>query len=385
MNTYGATWAEINLDNLKFNYCNLVSLLDDATKVCCVVKANAYGHGSLELAKFYVEQGADYLAVATPSEALELRKNGVECPLMCLGYVPQDCYGELLCHHVDVPVYSLEMAEKLSDIATQLQIVANIHIKLDSGMSRIGFQCTDENVEKVEKIYRMKNLFFKGVFTHFARADEQQRETTDEQFERYCSFIEKLERRDIYFEIGHCCNTAGAIYYPQYHLDMVRLGIGLYGYYPSDDVDKSKVKLKPAMSVYSCISHLKKLEKGRGISYGHRYCVNGETELIATIPIGYADGFTRMLYSKVEVEIGGECYPVVGSICMDQCMVRLNCNKAFHVGDKVTIYSDKEGFGADRLARNLGTISYEILCMLQRRVPRVYVKGSEVTGVVRYL
>lgn len=385
METYGATWAEISLDCLRSNYCNLVSLLDEQTKVCCVVKANAYGHGSVELSKFYLAQGADYLAVATPFEALELRNNGIDAPILCLGYVPEVCYEELLRRCVDIPVYSFEMAKRLSDIATKIQITANIHIKVDSGMSRIGFQCTNDSLEEVERIHSLYNLSFKGIFTHFARADEQQRETTEKQFEMYFSFVESLERRGIHFEIRHCCNTAGAMYYRNYHLDMVRLGIGLYGYYPSNEVDKTKVELKPAMSLYSSISHLKVLEGGRGISYGHRYTVREAAELIATISIGYADGFTRMLNSKVEVEIDGEEYPVVGSICMDQCMVRLDKEKTYHVGDRVTIYSNRKGFDADKLAKRLGTISYEVLCMLQRRVPRVYRDGDEVLKVVRYL
>lgn len=382
---YQGTRAVINLDHLEHNYRCLTSFVKQKTKICCVIKANGYGHGSLELAKLYEKLGADYFAVATASEAMELRKNKIDLPIVCLGYVPESSYEELIKTRVDIPVFSYEVARRLSQVAGAIGECADIHIKIDSGMSRIGFQCTQESIRDIERIRELPNLYFKGIFTHFARADEVQRETTLQQFDRFMSMVSLLEAEDIHFEIRHCCNTAGTVYYPEFHLDMVRLGISLYGYYPSDDVDKEKVELHPAMSLYSCLSHIKKLERARGIGYGHKYTVTDDYELIGTVPIGYADGFTRMLNNKADFEICGECCEVIGSICMDQCMVKLNKDGDYRIGETVTIYSDKPGFGADRLARRLGTVSYEIICMLSRRVPRIYTRENKVVKVIDYL
>ncbi|MDO4794259.1 MAG: alanine racemase, partial [Filifactor alocis] len=385
MKPYEGTRAVINLDHLEHNYRRLTSFVKDKTKICCVIKANGYGHGSLELARLYEELGADYFAVATVSEAVELRKNKIGLPIMCLGYVPESSYEEMIKSKVDIPVFSYETARRLSEVAGAIGECADIHIKIDSGMSRIGFQCTQESIREIEKIRELPNLYFKGIFTHFARADETQRQTTLQQFDDFISLVSTLESREIHFEIRHCCNTAGTVYYPEFHLDMVRLGISLYGYYPSDDVDKEKIELRPAMSLYSSLSHIKKLERDRGISYGHKYKVEDDHELIGTVAIGYADGFTRMLNTKADLEIQGECCEVVGSICMDQCMVRLNKDGEYRVGETVTVYSDRQGFGADRLARRLGTISYEIICMLSRRVPRIYMRNNEIIKVIDYL
>ncbi len=385
MEQYGSAWAEINFNHLNLNYDHLVSLLKKNTRICCVLKANAYGHGSVELAKFYIKKGADYFAVATLLEAMELRNAGIEHPVVCLGYVPEYQYEILLKNNIDISVYSMNSAKKLSQKAADLGVKANVHIKLDSGMSRLGFQCTDESVEQIERIYQFPNLHFRGIFTHFAKADEKQTDTTREQFARYIKTVDKLEEKGLKFDIRHCCNTAGAVYYPEYHLDMVRFGIALYGYYPSDEVDHTKIELKPAMRFCSIISHLKVLEQGRGVSYGYRYKVCEKEELIATMPLGYADGFTRLLSEKVAVQIDGTMYPVVGSICMDQSMIKLDRNKQYHVGQKVIIYSEEDGMGADRLAKSLGTISYEILCMLQRRILRVYFMDGKVVKVVDYL
>ena len=385
MRQYGATWAEINLDTLEQNCKNLRQLVTHKTKVCCVLKANAYGHGSVEIAKLYEKLGIDYIAVSNMDEALELRSAGIKLPITCLSFVPEYQYEELLKHDIDIPIYTLTQGMTLNEIALKHQKVANVQIKIDSGMSRIGFQCNDMSISDIKQLSELKGLYFKGIFTHFARADEYDKSHTQKQFLVFSELLQKLEERDVKFEIRHCCNTAATISYPEYHLDMVRLGIALFGYYPSDEISKKKVDIKPVMSLFSTISNLKVVEKGTGISYGHKYIVKNDYEKIATIPIGYADGFSRALSNNCYVKIKGEKYPIVGNVCMDQSMIRLDISKDFEIGDKVVIYSDEQDMRVERLAKAMGTISYEVLCMMQRRIPRIFRRNGEVVKVVDYL
>ncbi|MGL5440373.1 MAG: alanine racemase [Filifactoraceae bacterium] len=383
MESYRPTWVEINLDNIASNFKGLRSLIKNEVKFCCIIKANGYGHGSVELAKFYEELGADYFGVATGKEALELRRAGIKTDILCLGYTHESVHKVLIENDIDIPVYSFETAENLSRLAGRLGRTVSIHIKLDTGMSRIGLQCNDDTVKIIEKIKMLDNVHLRGLFTHFARADEIQRDTTREQFERYEYVRRRLEDIGIVCDINHVCNSAGTIMYPEYHLDMVRVGISLYGHYPSDEVDKSRVKLYPAMTLKSMISHVKNLEKGRGIGYGHKYVTVNDGEYIATMPIGYADGFTRMLSKDANVMINGKIYKLAGNICMDQCMIKVD--DKVNVGDVVTIFGEDDSLRVERFADKLGTISYEILCMVQRRIPRVYKSDDKLIKVVDYL
>ena len=385
MRQYGATWAEINLDTLEQNYKNLKQLITHKTKVCCVLKANAYGHGSDEIAKLYENMGIDYIAVSNMDEALELRNAGIKLPITCLSFVPEYQYEELLKNNIDIPIYTLSQGIALNNIALKHQKVANVHIKIDSGMSRIGFLCNDMAIRDIKQLSRLDGLHFKGIFTHFARADERDKFHTQKQFYVFSKLIQSLEKQNITFDIRHCCNTAATICYPEYHLDMVRLGIALFGYYPSKEVSEKNVNIKPAMSLFSTISNLKVVEKGTGVSYGHKYIVQDDYEKIATIPIGYADGFSRALSNNCYVKIKGDKYPIVGNVCMDQSMIRLDISKEFNIGDKVVIYSDEQDMSVERLAKAMGTISYEVLCMMQRRIPRIFRRKGKVVKVVDYL
>lgn len=385
MRQYGATWAEINLDTLEQNYKNLKQLITHKTKVCCVLKANAYGHGSVEIAKLYENMGIDYIAVSNMDEALELRNAGIKLPITCLSFVPEYQYEELLKNNIDIPIYTLSQGIALNNIALKHQKVANVHIKIDSGMSRIGFLCNDMAIRDIKQLSRLDGLHFKGIFTHFARADERDKFHTQKQFYVFSKLIQSLEKQNITFDIRHCCNTAATICYPEYHLDMVRLGIALFGYYPSKEVSKKDVNIKPVMSLFSTISNLKVVEKGTGVSYGHKYIVQDDYEKIATIPIGYADGFSRALSNSCYVKVKGDKYPIVGNVCMDQSMIRLDISKEFEIGDKVVIYSDEQDMGVERLAKAMGTISYEVLCMMQRRIPRIFRRKGKVVKVVDYL
>lgn len=380
---YRPTWVEINMDNLRRNFRNIRALLDEKTKFCAVIKANGYGHGSVELAKLYEEEGADYFAVATCEEALELRDAGIGTPLMCLGYVPEDRFGQMIEREVDITIYSLEKAKRLSEEAVKRGKEAKVHIKLDTGMSRLGYPCREDSVQEIKEIAALPGIRCRGLFTHFALADSADPSYTKEQFKRYLFVSERLEQEGVGIEIRHVCNSAGIMMFPEYHLDMVRAGIVLYGHYPSEEVDKSVLKLYPAMSLRTTVAHVKLLEEGRGISYGHKYHTRRE-ERIATIPIGYADGFTRMLSGKADVRIGESIVPVVGRICMDQCMLNVT-GLDVKVGDMVTIFSDEEELAIERFGERLGTINYELLCMIQRRVPRVYRNHGETTAVIDYL
>lgn len=381
-NDFRPTWVDINTDNFRSNIRNIKKLLKENTKFCPVIKANAYGHGAIHIAKILEEEGIDYIGVATCEEALELRGNNINTPMMCMGYVPEVSFKDMIRNDIDITLYSLDKANIFSKACKEEGKKGKIHIKLDTGMSRLGFKCDENAILDIIEISRLENIEIAGIFTHFALADDIDPAHTHRQFEKYIKLVEKLEEKGIEVGLKHVCNSAGTMMFPEYHLDMVRPGIVLYGHYPSEDVDKSRLDLKPAMALRSTISHIKTLEKGTGISYGHKYYTQ-ENEIIATLPIGYADGFTRMLSGKCEVKVNDEIAPVVGRICMDQTMIKLK--NLVSVGDMVTIFSDEEGLDIERLGNRLGTINYELLCMIQRRVPRVYKSGDEIIEVVDYL
>lgn len=383
MNNFMPTWAEINLDNILHNYRSLKALTKEGTKSCAIIKANGYGHGSVELAKVLESDGCDYFGVATASEALELRNNGIKAPIMCLSYIEESLYAEFIEKELDIPLFSYKTAKQVSDKALELGKNARIQVKLDTGMSRVGFQCSDETVEEIAALSKLPGLILQGIFTHFAKADEWDRSETDLQYSKYDKVVSAVEEKGISFNIKHVCNSAGTIMYPEYHLDMVRMGISLYGHYPSDEVDKDRVSLKPAMALKTKITHVKLLEEERGVGYGHKYVVKDGSKYIATMPIGYADGFTRMLNGKVDVLINEKLFNLAGSICMDQSMILVD--ETVSTGDFVTIFSDDEEIRVERLAKRLGTINYEILCMVQRRIPRLYKRNGEIYKTVNYL
>lgn len=378
-------WAEINLDNLAHNMREVKRTVKEGTLITAVVKANAYGHGSIYAAKTFLENGADRLAVATLSEAIELRKAGIDVPILILGYTPTSQYPLVIEHDITQAIYNLESARAFSQAAEKLNKTGLLHIKIDSGMGRIGFLPTDEAINDIIEISKLANIKVEGIFTHFARADEKDKRYTNLQYDRFMSVINKLEEKGLSIPIKHVANSAAIIDLPDFNLNMVRAGIMLYGYYPSEEVYKDRVNLIPAMSLKARVSHIKRVPKNTGISYGQIFVTERESK-IATIPIGYADGFTRMLSSKVEVSVKGEKVPVVGRICMDQCMLDVTEIDDLNIGDEVVIFGYEKGsLNADDIANMLGTISYEILCMVSRRVPRVYVQGGKIIAVEDYL
>lgn len=379
-------WAEIDLDNLAHNMREVRRIVEDDISIMAVVKANAYGHGSIETSKVFLENGACYLAVATLGEAIELRRAGISAPILILGYIKNSQHHIAVEEDITETIYNMESAKFLSDAATKLKRKAKVHIKIDSGMGRIGFRPDEKSIEEIVNIAKLPNLEVEGIFTHFAKADELDKTFTIEQYEKFQWTIKELGNKGLNIPIKHASNSAAIIDLPEYNLNMVRGGIMLYGLYPSDEVIKEKVKLKPAMTLKAEISNIKVVPKGTGISYGQIFVTERESK-IATIPIGYADGFTRLLTSKSEVAIKGQRAPVVGKICMDQSMIDVTDVENVHIGDEVILFGDGS-FGSphiDEVAKTLGTISYEVLCMVGRRVPRVYVKDKEIVKIVDYL
>ena len=380
--TIAPTWAEINLDNIKFNLNNIKKLLKEDTKICGVVKANAYGHGSVQISKLLEKENVDYLAVARLEEGIELRENGINIPILCLGYIPEDSIRNAIINKITITVYSLEMAKKISELALELNEIVNIHIKIDTGMSRIGFQPTKESINDIVLISQLKNIKIEGVYTHFAKADEEDKKYTYLQVEKYNYILNGLEKEGIKIPIKHVSNSAAIMDCPDLNFDMVRCGIILYGYYPSDEVMKERIKLRPAMKLKSRIAHIKELNSDVGISYGWKYKTNSK-ERIITIPIGYADGFTRM-QNNPKIYINNQSFDVVGRICMDQCMAKIDKDIDIKVGDEVIIFGEGDAT-VERVAADLDTINYEILCMVSRRVERVYMERNAILQATSYL
>jgi len=383
MNT--RTWAEINTDALTANIKNIRKITNKNAMVMAVVKADAYGHGAVETAKILLKNGADRLAVADLDEAIELRKSGITADILILGAsFDEDC-GLLVKYDITPAVFSYDFAKKLSEEAVKQQKQAKLHIKIDTGMSRIGFVSgvSDEDVcNEILKISKLPNLFTEGIFSHFATSDEKDDSYTKKQFSEFLSICNQLKDKGLTIPIRHIANSAAIMMYPETHLDMVRAGIILYGFYPSDEVDKEKLKLKRVMIVKSRITLIKEI-KNRSVSYGQTYIAHDITK-VATIPVGYADGYTRLLNNKAKIIANGKAVNVIGRICMDQCMIDVTNVHNINTGDEVIIFGE-DIVTADDIAASLGTINYEIVCMVSRRIPRIYISDGKVVSTVNYL
>jgi len=378
-------WAEVDLDCLAHNMREVRRVVPRGIQVMACVKADGYGHGAPEAAEAFLRAGADRLATATLDEAVQLRRLGFEAPMLCLGYVPEYLHDKLLEHNVGATIYRLEHAKALSEAASKAGVKAVVHVKLDTGMGRLGIQVTDETVGQVEEISRMRGIELEGMFTHFAVADEADKTYTRMQFGRFMGVAEALEKRGVRIPLKHVSNSAAIIDLPEYSLDMVRPGIMLYGLYPGPYVDHKRVSLKPAMALKARVSHVKRVPVNTCISYGLTYVTPGPCD-IATIPAGYADGYRRGLGNLGSVGLGGERAPVVGRVCMDQFMVDAT-GLDVKVGDTAVLWGDGSGGEPDveEVAGWLGTITHEVLCGVSRRVPRVYMKNGKVVGVRDYL
>ena len=378
-------WAEINLDNLEYNLKEIKKLCN-SKEIIGVIKADAYGHGAVEIAPILLKNGVTRLAVAVITEALELRKAGIEAPIVILGFTPLDFGGAVAENDIEVTVYNYEYSEALSKIGQQFGKKIKVHIAIDTGMGRIGFLPNEEGVDYVYKISKLSNIIVEGLFSHFSTSDEVDKEYTKIQMEKYNWFESKLSENGVNVNVRHIGNSAAIIDLPEMHLDAVRPGIIIYGYYPSEEIIKHRLKLKLVMSLKANIIHVKTLPKGESISYGRTYVTDRES-IIATVPIGYADGYTRILSGKGRVIINGEYAPVVGRICMDQCMVDVTGIKGVKQGDEVILMgeSGELSITADDLAQAIGTINYEVICMISKRVPRVFIKEGKVHKIKNYV
>lgn len=378
-------WAEINLDNLAHNMREIKSI-SNSKEIMAVVKADAYGHGAVDVAPVLLENGATRLAVAVISEAVELRRSGIDVPIMILGYTPAIFSHELFKYGIEQTVTSYEYAEKLSIEAKKEKKKLRVHLAFDSGMGRIGFLPNEESIDEVYRISKLENIEIVGAFSHFSTADEEDKSYTLEQLKKFNDFCDNLTTKGIELSIRHIANSAAIIDLENTHFDAVRPGIILYGYYPSYEVALDKIKLKPVMTLKTNIVHIKNLQKGQYISYGRKY-VTSKEEIIATLPVGYADGYTRQLTGKAKVIINGQFAPVIGRICMDQCMVDVTHIKDVKIGDEVILMGEHNNlkFNADDIASLLGTINYEVVCMISKRVPRVYIKDNKVVKIRNYV
>ena len=378
--------ADIDLDAVVSNLENMKSVLPEGAFIACVLKSDAYGHGVVPIAK--TVERLPFVwghCVATVDEALDLRASGIKKPILILGYTFPDSYEDIIKNDLRPAILSYEMALDYSTAAERLSKKVNCHIKLDTGMGRIGFSCEETGLSEIQKIFSLKNLVPEGIFTHFARADEAGREATDRQFSLFTHAIEELSKKGLSFDIRHCSNSAACISYPEDSLDMVRAGITMYGLWPSDEVDHS-FPLKPALSLYSRVSFIKTVEKGAAISYGGTF-VAEKKMIVATIPVGYGDGYARSLSNKGFVLIRGKRANILGRVCMDQFMVDVTDIHGVMVGDKATLVGrdGDDKITLEELGELSGRFNYEFACCLGNRIPRLYYKDGRLVDTVEYL
>jgi len=378
---YRPVWAEVDLDAIAMNMRN-IKAATKAKEIFGIVKADAYGHGAVDVAPVLLENGATRLSVAVSTEGVELRKSGLTCQINVLGVTPPTLFGDLLEYDLQPVVFDYNYAKQLSEFAKGKNKTAKIHLKVDTGMGRIGFLLTKESVLEAVKISKLPNIEIAGIFSHFSTSDEASKEYSNLQFEKYRWFISKLEEKGLFIPLKDIANSAAISDLPETHLDGVRPGMIIYGYYSSDEVKKDVIPIKPAMTLKANILHIKTLEAGQYIGYGRKFKTERKS-IIGTLGVGYADGYTRMLSGKAKVIINGKFAPVVGNICMDQCMIDLTDMGDVKVGDEVILMGSQGGikFDADDIAACLGTIVNEVVCMPGKRVPRVYIKDGKVVKV----
>jgi alanine racemase len=374
-------WAEIDLNAIAHNVREIRRITSPQANLLVAVKANAYGHGIIEVARQALKSGADALGVARISEGIRLRKAGVDAPVLVFGYTPPSEAIRLYQNDLIQTVCSYETAHALSDTAASLDVKINIHLKVDSGMGRLGLlpdsrraAPSNSAVEEVQSIAGLSNLKLNGIFTHFATADWSDKTYAEKQFQIFSNFLDQLQKAGVKFSVRHAANSGAIIDMPQTHLDMVRAGISMYGLYPSDEIDKSRIKLLPAMSLKARIIHLKKVPAGFMVSYGITHETKKPTT-IATIPVGYGDGLSRLMSSNGHMLVNGQRAPIIGRVCMDLTMLDVGHIPEAKIEDEVVVFG-KQGntsISADEIAERTGTINYEVVTRISNRVLRVYV------------
>ena len=386
MNQYYRVYAAIDLDAVCHNISEIKKLVGPDTKIMPVIKADGYGHGAVPVAKALNKIGVDGCAVAIIEEGIALRKQGITKPILILGYTSEYQYASLIQHEIEQTVFSYEMAEAISKFAVTMKKEARIHIKVDTGMNRIGFKPTEESVGQVQRIQKLPNIKIQGIFTHFACADEEDKTSARYQKKLFDQFVSKIEEKGIEIPVKHVSNSAAIMDLRECRMDMVRSGIITYGLYPSEEVDKSAIDLKPALSLISHVIHVKEVGPGEGVSYGSTFVTDRKTR-IATIPVGYADGYPRALSSRGRVIIRGQYAPIIGRICMDQFMVDVTDIEGVSVMDRVTLVGTEgdKNISVEEAADLAGSFNYEFVCGIGKRVPRVYFQDGKAKEAVDYL
>ena len=379
MEPYLRTWCEVDLRAIRQNMINIRKKAGQGPKVMAVIKADGYGHGAAEIGQ-YIYDEADYFGVATIEEAVELREAGIDKPILVLGYTSPSLYGQNLKYDVEQTVYTMEAAEKMSEEAVKSGRTARIHIALDTGMTRIGVSPDEKGLAFVQAVQRLPGISVVGLFSHLSCADMADKTYTREQLARFDFFVELLEKNHISIPVKHVCNSAGIMEFDDHRYDMVRAGIILYGLYPSEEVRKEALELAPAMEWKTHVVNIMEPEMNRGISYGATYVTDHPCR-IATISIGYADGYPRSLSNKGWVLIHGKKAPIVGRVCMDQTMVDITDIPDVKMEDVVTLIGrdGEERISVEDMADLSGSFNYEFVCCLGKRIPRVYVKDGRIT------
>ena len=384
------TWAEISLDNLNHNYHALREKLPGGTRFLGVVKADAYGHGAVPVSRYLVELGAEYLAVSNIEEAIQLRRGGIRGPILILGYTPPELADSLVSYGLRQEVHSLEYARQLQARLSGSKRRLRVHIKLDTGMSRLGFFAYDhpKTVDELRAVAEMNELQIEGIFMHFPVADSL--DASDEafcrtQFDRFTAMLDALKAVGVEPELRHCCNSGASILYPQYAMDMVRPGIATYGILPSEEL-RGRIDLRPVMQLRSTIFQIRDYAPDITVSYGRTYRTEAPTR-VAVVGIGYADGLPRSFSNRISFLLHGRRVPQIGRICMDMCMVDVSSVPEAKVDDVVTVFGEDNGasIGVDAMAAELGTIPYELLCGINKRIPRIYLDGENETEVLQYI
>ncbi len=373
-------YAEINLDAMCSNVSQALERMKPA-KLMAIIKTDAYGHGAVRSAKALDEIGVYAFGVATPGEALELRRAEIKNHILILGYVFEEYFDRMIENDIDLALFDLNTAKLLNSHAEKLGKKARVHIKADTGMGRIGFQPCDESAEIIKEIAALNNIEIDGMFTHFACADSKDKASVNRQIERFTNFVAKVKSEGVSLPIVHCYNSASIVDFDKPLFDMVRCGIITYGLEPSDEVSKTNIKLQKVMSIKSHVAYVKKVGAGFTVSYGSTYVTDKETE-IATIPVGYGDGYPRTLSNKGMVLIGGHFAKIIGRVCMDQFMVDVT-GLGVSRGDEVILMgSDGENsITAEEIGDLSGRFNYELVCDINKRVPRVYIKNGEIIAV----
>jgi alanine racemase len=378
--TNAGAWIEVDLDAISYNYDTVRSIVGEDTRICSVVKADAYGHGVYEVARLLEQKGVDYFAVAVLDEGIDMRKSGISKPILIFSpLLPQQVYY-VLRYNLTQTITSYEMAKELSDEAVRQGQTAKVHVKVDTGMGRIGVSYRHA-VSLVKSIISLPNLEIEGIYTHFSTSDSEDKSFTIEQWNRFNEILDCLKKEGINIPIAHAATSSAVIDLPYMKLDMVRTGLMTYGLYPGSNM-REKIELRPALTLKAKISYLKEIEERMSISYGRNYYAD-KGEKIATLPVGYYDGFRRLLTNNSEVLVHGKRCPVVGNVCMDHIMVNVSqCEQVKEFDEAVVI--GKQGndeIPVDEMAKKLSTINYEIISSLGRRIPRIYLRNGQITAV----